>query len=82
MAKLGQRYNMGSTTMRQLIKKDLKIKSMAIKTKNRISQQQKKSRMERCKLLLKWMKAKTNIKKVRIFSDEKFRCRSCLQQEE
>ena len=27
--------------------------------------------MERCKLLLKWMKAKTNIKKVRIFSDEK-----------
>ena len=71
MTVLAQRYNMGATTMRKLIKGDLGMRSRAITTKNKISQQQKTSRLERCKHLLKWMKTKTNSKKVRVFSDEK-----------
>ena len=40
MAKLAQRYNMGCTTMRHVIKEDLNMKNRAITTKNSISQHQ------------------------------------------
>lgn len=69
MRSLAKRYKMGNTTMRTLISKDLKMKSRAVITKNRISQRQKETRLSRCKMLLNWMKSNGN--KVRIFSDEK-----------
>ena len=71
MRTLAKHYKMGNTTTRMLITKDLKMKSRAITTKNWISQRQKEMRLSRCKMLINWIKSKSNGNKVRIFSDEK-----------
>jgi hypothetical protein len=65
---------MHERTMRHVIRGDLGMKSRAVVTKNRITEVQKGTRVERSRKILNWIKKPENAKKVRIFSDEKLFC--------
>ena len=71
--KLAKEFSFSETSMRRLLKKDLGIKSRAIRTVNRVTQKQM-SRLERCKKMQNWLKNSKNAGKVILFSDEKLFC--------
>ena len=70
---LAAKLDVSGTTIRQAIKEDLRCKSYRLKVRQRLSEEMKAKRVERCSLLLTSLK-RSAAGRIRFLSDEKIFC--------